>query len=76
MPKSGTYGDEITLRAMTNRFSVEIIVTSSLGERGRVIITPEDLILYHTLVLGHFDKEHGHHYVILEGDGHRSVEKS
>ena len=38
----GTYGDEITLRAISNIFNVEIIVVSTLGEGGRVEIVPEN----------------------------------
>ena len=76
MSKSGTYGDEITLRTMANIFNVEIVVTSTLGEGGRVIITPEDSIPYHASLLGHFAEKHGCHYVVLEVDGHRSVENS
>ena len=48
---SGTYGDEIILRAMVNMFNFEIVVISTLGEGVRVIITPEELIPYHTLVI-------------------------
>lgn len=74
--KSGTYGDEITLRATFNMFNIEIVVISTLGEEKRVIITPKDSIPFHALVLGHFVEEHGCHYVVLEGDGHTSVENS
>ena len=74
MSKSGTYRDKITLRTMANMFNVEIVVISILGEGESVIIALEDLISFHTSVLGHFAKEHGCHYVLLEGDGHRSVE--
>ena len=41
MSKSGTNGDKISLCAMANMFNVEIVVISTLGEGGRVIITPE-----------------------------------
>ena len=46
-------------------FNVEIVVISALGKRGRVIITPEDSIPYHILVLGHFAEEHGCHYATI-----------
>ena len=76
MSKSGTNGDKISLCAMANMFNVEIVVISTLEEGRRVIITPEYSTPYRTLVLGHFAEEHGCHYVVLEGDGHRFVENS
>ena len=56
MSKIGTYDDEITLGAMANIFSVEIVVISTLGEGRRVTMRPEDSIPYNTLVLGHLLK--------------------
>lgn len=51
MSKSGTYGDEITLRGIANMFNVEIIVKPTLGQGGRVIISPEDSIIHSFLVV-------------------------
>lgn len=51
MSKSGTYGDEITLRAIANMFNVEIIVETTLGQGGRVIVSPEDSIIHSFLVV-------------------------
>ena len=36
MQMDGTYGDEITLRAISNIFNVEIITASTLGQGGKV----------------------------------------
>ena len=36
----GTYGDEITLTAISNIFNVEIIIVSTLEQGGRVEIVP------------------------------------
>ena len=38
MSKSGTYSDEITLSEMANLFNAEIVVISTPGEGGMVII--------------------------------------
>ena len=37
----GTYGDELTLRALVKIFNVEIEMVSTLGYDGRVSISPE-----------------------------------
>lgn len=57
-------------------FNIEIVIMSALGELRRVIITAEGSIPFHALVLSHFAEDNGCHYVVLEGDGHRSVENS
>ena len=40
-----TYGNEITLRAIANIFNVEVVVISTLGERGSVTILPQQIVL-------------------------------
>ena len=40
-----TYGNEITLRAIANIFNVEVVVISTLGERGSVNILPQQIVL-------------------------------
>ena len=51
MSKSRTYENEITLRMMANIFNVEIVVKSTQGEGGKLIITLENSI-WKTIVLG------------------------
>ena len=65
MSKSRMYGDEIAICAMAYMFNVDIVVLSALGKKWRVILTPEDSIPYHILVLGHFAEEHGCHYATI-----------
>ena len=66
METDGTYGDEITLRAISNIFNVRIIVVSTLGQRGRVEILPENAIPFGRIILGHFAEGHGDHYAVLD----------
>ena len=63
----GTYDDEITLRAISNIFNVEIIIVSNLGQGGRVEIVPENTNPFARITLGHFAEGHGEHYVTLKG---------
>ena len=63
---NGTYGDEITFRAISNIFNVEIIIVSTLGQGGRVEIVPENTNPFTRITLGHFTEGHGEHYVTLE----------
>ena len=51
MSKSRTYENEITLRMMANMFNVEIVVKSTQGEGGKLIITLENSI-WKTIALG------------------------
>ena len=62
----GIYGDEITLRAISNIVNVEIIIVSTLGQGGRVEIVPENTNPFARSTLGHFAEGHGEHYVTLE----------
>ena len=51
METDGTYGDEITLRAISNIFNVRIIVVSTLGQGVRVEILPENAIPFGRIIL-------------------------
>ena len=62
----GTYGDEITLRVISNIFNIEIIIVPTLGHGERVKIVPENTNLFTRTTLGHFAEGHGEHYVTLE----------
>ena len=67
MQMDGTYGDEITLRAISNILKhVEIIIVPTLGQGGRVKIVPEKTYPFARITLGHFAEGHGEHYVTLE----------
>ena len=66
MQINGTYGDEITLRAISNILNVEIIIVSTLGQEGRVKTVPENTNSFVRITLGHFAEGHGEHYVTLE----------
>ena len=57
----GTYGDEITLRAISNIFSVEKIIVSTLGKGGKVEIVPENTNPFARITLGHFAERQGEH---------------
>ena len=53
MQMDGTYGDEITLRAISNIFNVEIIIVSTLGQGGRVETVPENTNPFTRITLGY-----------------------
>ena len=74
MQSDGTFGDEITLRAMSEIFNVEFEVISTLGPAARQIITPHNSVAMTRLHLGHFAENKGTHYVALnpnQEDGER-----
>ena len=50
----GTYGDEITLCAISNIFGIEIIVVSTLGQQELVHILPDHSEPLSLFILGHF----------------------
>ena len=66
MGRDGTYGDEITLRAIVNIFGIETVVVSTLGQQGLVHIQLEDSEPLSRVILGHFAEGRGFHYVVLE----------
>ena len=65
MQSDGTFGDEITLRAMSEIFNVEFEVISTLEPAARQIITPHDSVAMTRFHLGHFAENEGTHYVAL-----------
>ena len=69
-----TYGDEITLGAIPNIFNVEIIIVSTLGQKGRVEIVPGNTNPFARITLGHFAEVHGERYVTLEDLNEVSLE--
>ncbi|XP_046565277.1 OVARIAN TUMOR DOMAIN-containing deubiquitinating enzyme 10-like [Haliotis rubra] len=66
MLDDGTYGDHITLQAVSDMFNINIIVHSSLGIDATVTIVPTHSVAIDTLNLGHFAEEEGEHYVALQ----------
>ncbi|XP_071083861.1 uncharacterized protein [Haliotis cracherodii] len=66
MLEEGTYGDHITLQAVSDMFNVDIIVHSSLGGDATVNIVPAYSVATQTISLGHFAEEEGEHYVALQ----------
>ena len=66
MQMDGTYGDEITLRTISNIFNVEIIIASTLRQGERAEIVPENTNPFKRIILGDFAEGCGEHYVILE----------
>ena len=66
MQMDGTYGHEITLRAISKIFNVQKIIVSTLGQVGRVEIVPENTNPFASITLRHFAEKHGEYYMILE----------
>ena len=64
----GTYGDEITLRAVSNIYNVEIDIVSTLGQQGFARILPENSEPIFRITLGHFAEGQSFHYIILNGN--------
>ena len=60
-----TFDDEITLRAMSEIFNVELEVISMLRLAARQIITPHNSVAMTRLHLGHFAENEGTHFVAL-----------
>ena len=65
MARSGTCGDEITLRNMLN---VETTVASTLGQDGLVRIITDNSLPLSQITLGQFAENLGFHYVVLRRD--------
>ena len=65
MERKGTYGDEITLRMISNMFNVEIAAVSKLGQDGIVRTIPENSFPLFQVTLGHFTKNQGFDHVAL-----------
>ena len=65
MQSDGTFGDEITLRGMSEIFNVEFEVILTLGPAPKQIITPHNSLAMARLHIGHFAENEGTHYVAL-----------
>ena len=66
MQMCGTYSDEISLRAISKIFNVELIIVWSLGQGERIEIVPENTSPFARITLGHFVEGYREHYVTLE----------
>ena len=71
MQSDGTFGDEITLRGMSEIFNVEFEVVSTLGPAARQIITPQNSVAMARLHLAHFAENEGTHYFCIESKSRR-----
>ena len=63
MQCDGTFGDEITLCAMSDIFKVEFEVILTLGPAERQIVTPHSFVTMARVHLGYLTKNKGTHYV-------------
>ena len=52
--QNGTYGDKITLQAVSNLFNVEIVIISTLGQNAKTVISPQFCIPFASLTLDNF----------------------
>ena len=66
MANDGTYGDQLTLQAAADIYSLEIIVFSSLGVDATTVISPSLSDATTTVQLGHYAEQHGEHYVCVD----------
>ena len=66
MKRNGTYGEEITLRALANVFDIEIIVVSTLGQQGLLHIQPENSEPLSPVIFGNFAEGQSFHGDVLE----------
>ena len=64
MRLNGTYGDHITLDAISQMYNVHIQVISSLGPQATANNNQENG--RQTMVLGHYAEGQGDHYVCLK----------
>ena len=75
MSMDGTYGDEITLRTITEIFNIEFSVISTLDREGSVIIKPKESIPLARIIVGHLAEGQGIHYVVLQRDGNSTEDE-
>jgi len=77
MSRQGTFGDHVTLVAISCVYKVQFVVLSTLGESATSIISPNVNSSYDealpTLVLGHIAEGQGSHYVGLLPDNPETV---
>ena len=67
----GTYGDQLTLQAVSEIFNVQILIVSTLNKVTNIINPQGSQTISNEvpiLLLGHIDEDHGIHYVSLTGD--------
>lgn len=74
MARNGTYGDEITLRAISNIYNIEIRIVSTLGSDAATVILPSDSNSTGQITLGHFHETQGIHYVVLQREQESDAE--
>lgn len=69
MLESGTYGDHITLQAISVLFGVQIVVVSSISG-GTSLVRPDGLNTFSSslpfIVLGHYAEQQGEHFVSIQ----------
>ena len=68
MRQSGTFGDELTLRAVANLFNIEITVVSTHGEDPMAMASPVSNAPLTRFTVGHFAEGQADHYVVLKPD--------
>ena len=59
MARDGTYGNQITLYAAANLYSIEIQIVSSLRVGGQHAFNPSASVSAATMYLGHFAENQG-----------------
>ena len=73
MVKDGTYGDHITLQAISDIYNIQILIVSTLNQ-GTMMITPwgrtENLYSFEipVITVGHLAEGNGEHYVSIESN--------
>lgn len=65
LARNGTYGDQITLQAISDIFNLKLIIVSTLGPEATVVISSQHSLPTATFTLGHFSENEGTHYVCL-----------
>ena len=66
MAQTNTYGDQRTIAAAANLYTVNIQVISTLGPGGSHLFRPSLTEVFTTVFFGHFAENHGEHYVGLK----------
>ena len=70
MREDSTFGDHLTLQAISEFFFVRIHVVSSEGSNyDRIIVPQEDVAEIPTLTLGYYPEGNGEHYISIDGNG-------
>ena len=61
MSIDGTFGDETTLRAAAELFSIEFVIISTLGRAAKATITPQNFAPQDCVYLGYSAENHFAH---------------